>query len=77
MPSLSIKDVPAATVERLRQRAKRNHRSLQGELMTIIDEALKREQFLSPREVLAEAKRLGLNSPSESVQIIRELRDSR
>lgn len=37
--SLSIKDVPEAIAERLRQRAARNHRSLQGELMAIIEQA--------------------------------------
>ncbi len=39
MPNLSIKDVPASWAEALRQRAARNHRSLQGELMAIIEQA--------------------------------------
>lgn len=39
MPNLSIKDVPDAWAEALRQRAARNHRSLQGELMAIIEQA--------------------------------------
>lgn len=39
MPSLSIKDVPEPLAEKLRQRAARNHRSLQGELMAILDAA--------------------------------------
>ena len=33
--NLSIKDVPEEQVEVLRERAKRNHRSLQGELRAI------------------------------------------
>jgi plasmid stability protein len=37
--NLSIKDVPADVAERLRQRAARNHRSLQGELMAIVTAA--------------------------------------
>jgi plasmid stability protein len=37
--SLSIKDVPEALAERLRRRAEANHRSLQGELMAIIERA--------------------------------------
>ena len=37
--NLSIKAVPAQLAERLRQRAERNHRSLQGELMAIIEQA--------------------------------------
>ena len=36
MPNLSIKDVPEAWAQALRQRAARNHRSLQGELMALI-----------------------------------------
>lgn len=37
MANLSIKDVPEAWTEALRQRAARNHRSLQGELMAMVE----------------------------------------
>ncbi len=37
--NLSIKGVPESIAEGLRQRAQRNHRSLQGELMAIIEQA--------------------------------------
>jgi antitoxin FitA len=37
--NLSIKEVPDEVAERLRQRAARNHRSLQGELMAIVEQA--------------------------------------
>lgn len=40
MPNLSIKDVPEPWAEALRQRAVRNHRSLQGEMMAIIELAV-------------------------------------
>jgi hypothetical protein len=40
MPNLSVKDVPEAWAEALRQRAARNHRSLQGELMQILEAAV-------------------------------------
>jgi len=40
MPNLSIKSVPEALAESLRHRAARNHRSLQGELMAILEEAV-------------------------------------
>lgn len=40
MPNISVKDVPEAWAEALRQRAARNHRSLQGELMAIIEGAV-------------------------------------
>jgi plasmid stability protein len=35
MPNLSIKNVPDDVVERLRARARANHRSLQGELLEL------------------------------------------
>ena len=37
--NLSIKAVPEALAQRLRERAARNHRSLQGELMALIERA--------------------------------------
>lgn len=37
--NLSIKDVPDDLADRLRARAARNHRSLQGELMLLIEQA--------------------------------------
>lgn len=40
MANLSIKDVPEQWAEALRQRATRNHRSLQGELMSLIEQAV-------------------------------------
>jgi antitoxin FitA len=40
MPTLSIKNVPPALLTRLRERADRQHRSMQGELMSIIQDAL-------------------------------------
>lgn len=43
MPSLSIKDVPEPLLDAMRQRAARNHRSLQGELMALIVQAAEAE----------------------------------
>ncbi|MEQ8860383.1 MAG: Arc family DNA-binding protein [Pseudomonadales bacterium] len=42
MPTLSIKSVPDAVVERLRQRAQLHHRSMQGELIRRLGEAARR-----------------------------------
>jgi antitoxin FitA len=75
--NLSIKNAPDHVVERLRRRAERNHRSLQGELMAIIEAAAMKEQVLSPIELVEEVRRLGLSAPSESAAMIREDRDGR
>ena len=40
MPNLSIKNVPAAVIEGLRERAARNHRSMQGELLALVSAAV-------------------------------------
>jgi antitoxin FitA len=74
--SLSIKEVPVDLAERLRERAARNHRSLQGELMHILEAAVGPKPFRA-RELSAEIKKLGFTTPSESVAMIREDRDSR
>lgn len=41
--NLSIKDVPENVAERLRRRAARHHRSLQCELMAIVEQAARAE----------------------------------
>ncbi|HPU51727.1 MAG TPA: Arc family DNA-binding protein [Burkholderiaceae bacterium] len=57
MPNLSIKDVPEALAERLRQRAAANHRSLQGELMSILELAMSGQEFQAPGADQPEAAR--------------------
>lgn len=49
MPNLSIKDVPEDLAEALRRRAARNHRSLQGELMAMLEATLETAQEKSVR----------------------------
>jgi antitoxin FitA len=73
--NLSIKNAPDEVVQRLRQRAERHHRSLQCELLAIIEEAVADERELSPAELLAEVRRLGVRTPSDAAAIIRADRD--
>ncbi len=72
---LSIKGVPEDQVRRLRERAKANHRSLQGELRTLIDEATGTPRQLPLDEVVARVNRLGLMRRDEAARLIREDRD--
>ena len=74
--SLSIKNVPDELAQRLRERAKRNHRSLQGELMAMLESEL-RPRKLTIEEVSQRVKALGFTTESDSVEIIREMRDAR
>lgn len=75
--NLSIKNVPEEVVKRLRRRAARHHRSLQGELMAIVEESACSEERLAPEDLLREVERLGLRTPSEAAKMIRADRDAR
>ena len=46
--TLSIKYVPDHVAQRLRERAARHHRSLQGELLAIVEEAALDDQSSRP-----------------------------
>ena len=74
--NLSVKNVPDDIAEKLRQRAKRHHRSLQGELMVILEEATGPAK-LSLYEAEQRLKALGFSTGDESTAWVRELRDAR
>ena len=89
--NLSIKGVPDGLADRLRRRAEANHRSLQGELMSIVEQAvtqvptsaLPRRQWKTIDEYLAERRVRGPVTgwnPADlpkAVDIIRADRDNR
>ncbi len=75
--NLSIKNAPDHIVERLRARAERNHRSLQGELMAIVEAAVREDRPATPAEILAGVRGLGLQTPSEAAALVRADRDGR
>ena len=112
MTTLTIKDVPEPLAQQLRQRAARNHRSLQGELMSIIEQAAQADALAMSTSPAIGARALGggtvvgmnaqgpivrrgwktieqihaelrakypepIYDQSDSVQLIREDRDSR
>jgi plasmid stability protein len=74
--SLSIDNVPDDVVRRIRERALRNGRSVQGELLSILKDAAGPEA-LKLSEIRARIKALGLETGSDSVRMIREDRDAR
>ena len=76
MANISIKNVPENIMDGLRAQAKRHHRSLQGELTAILEEAVQPKRLTA-----ADAHRMvvesGLQTNQESTQMIREDRDTR
>lgn len=76
--NLSVKAVPEAVADRLRRRAARNHRSLQGELLAILTQAAEApDGALTPAELLSRVRQLGAETPSEATEIVRADRDAR
>ncbi len=76
--NLSVKNAPDEVVRRLKARAARHHRSLQGELMAILEAAVSDESpFLTPREALQQVRTAGLSTPATSARLIRASRDAR
>ncbi|UPY36004.1 Arc family DNA-binding protein [Sediminicoccus sp. KRV36] len=73
--TLSIKHAPDHVVQRLRERAARNHRSLQGELLAIIEKASMEPPVADALAVLEAVRALGLETPADGVEIIRADRD--
>ncbi len=56
MATLSIKNVPADVVEKLRRRAARNHRSMQGELLALVSAAAADTDEGSRKDAMAAQK---------------------
>lgn len=75
--NLSIKNAPDDVVRRLRDRAERHHRSLQGELLAIIEAAVREDRPIRPADILAQVRQLGLQTPSEAAAIVRADRNAR
>lgn len=75
--TLSIKSVPDALAEKLRKRAEKNHRSLQGELITILEETLERPGPVSSSESIHRLRQITMKTASEFTKVIREDRDRR
>ncbi len=75
--TLSIKNVPDDLAAGLRQRAAKNHRSLQGELMALIEHSLSTEPAspMTPAELLAHIRHLGVSTAADSTAILRADRD--
>jgi plasmid stability protein len=75
--NLSIKNVPDEIAAQIKSRAAKNHRSLQGELMSILEAAVAKNETMTPAEFLSEIRSLGLSTPAESRDMVRDDRDGR
>ena len=76
--SLTVRNIPRPIFERLRDRAVRHRRSMQGEILAILEAAATEPAARrSALETLQRVRALGVRTPAESVEMIRDDRDGR
>jgi plasmid stability protein len=78
MPSILVQGLDPKTIQRLKERARLNGRSLQQEVKEILERAADMLTMEEARRLSERwRRRLGGRSPSDSARLIREDRDSR
>jgi plasmid stability protein len=75
--TLRIDNVPEEIAVRLEERARKSRRSLQRELLRILERAVADEDRLTPVQVLEKVRSLQLETPAESAAFLRQDRDAR
>jgi plasmid stability protein len=76
--SLTIRNIPKQMLVRLRLRASRHRRSMQGEILSILEAAANEAEVkYTATEVLQRVRALGLRTPAEATDMIRSDRDGR
>ncbi len=77
MPSITINNVPEELLQRLRARAQAHRRSLDAELLTILERAVSRRGRLSIEELRARIDAVGFPPRDEAAEVVRSGRDAR
>ena len=77
MANVTIRNLDDAVVERLKERAKANQRSLEAELRTLLSEAASRPSYEDFRKLTARIRAMTPDvEQTDSTLLIREDRDS-
>lgn len=76
--TITIRNVPAGVLERLKARARSHRRSMQGEILSILEAAAAETSTrLDAAALYQRIRSIGVTSPDESAAMIREDRDGR
>ncbi|MBI5057069.1 MAG: hypothetical protein HZB61_10690 [Nitrospirae bacterium] len=76
MAQLLVRNIEPETIDRLKVRAKRHHRSLQGEAKIILEEAARKITMEEARKRVQQwRKKFAGKKFSDSAELIREDRD--
>jgi plasmid stability protein len=73
---ISIKGIPDALAEALRRRAAEHNRSVEEEVVGILEASVAERPTLTFAELVAEARAQGVGTPAEAVALVREDRDA-
>ena len=74
--SLTIRKIPGSVLQRLRERAARHRRSMQGEVLSILESAtVDAGARLDAEALFKRVQSSELRTPAESVEMIRQDRD--
>jgi plasmid stability protein len=74
--SLTIRKIPGTVLQRLRERAVRHRRSMQGEVLSILESATAdASKRLDAEGIFRRVQSLGLRTPAEAADMIRQDRD--
>ena len=74
--SLTIRKIPGTVLQRLRERAVRHRRSMQGEVLSILESAAAESSArLDAEGFHKRLQSMGLRTPAESAEMIRQDRD--
>jgi plasmid stability protein len=78
LASVTVRNIPRPTLARLRDRAARHRRSMQGEILAILEAAASEgAPRHTARQTLQRVRALGVNTPAEAAAMIRSDRDGR
>lgn len=73
MPNVLIRNVDVGVLDRLKVRAKKQNRSLQSELNTILSESANRREPMSELELLRKIRAsISNNNKTDSADLLRE-----
>ena len=76
--SVTVRNIPCTVLERIRARAASHHRSMQGEILAILEaSAAEPDTTLNVSAALRQVRLRGLATPAEAVEMIRADRDDR
>jgi antitoxin FitA len=76
--SLTVRNIPRPVLDRIQARAARHRRSMQGEILAILEaSAAQADAGRTVTEVLKQVRSQGLRTPAESTEMVRADRNDR